>query len=143
MATAATARRHRRQRGGGGGGVSVAAAVAVAAWWRWWQRQLGGSGRTVVEEKTPRGRCPAIRSRRGCGEFPRSSWMTIPPYPRPEDCMCHQCNKFCLQSNKTNTPRTCRVHYGTESAFGKMDTKGLPRMPKSKIITDHKGKSHF
>ncbi len=29
-----------------------------------------------------------------------------------EDCMCHQCNKFCLQSNKTNAPRTCRVHYG-------------------------------
>ena len=60
-----------------------------------------------------------------------------------EDCMCHQCNKFCLQSNKTNTPRTCRVHYGTESAFGKMDTKGLPHMAKSKIITDHKGISHF
>jgi hypothetical protein len=49
-----------------------------------------------------------------------------------EDCMCHQCNKFCLQSNKTNAPRACRVHYGTESAFGKMDTKGLPRMPKPK-----------
>jgi hypothetical protein len=31
-----------------------------------------------------------------------------------EDCMCHQCNKFCLQSNKTNAPRTCQVHYGTE-----------------------------
>ena len=60
-----------------------------------------------------------------------------------EDCMCHQCNKFCLQSNKTNAPRTCRVHYGTESAFGKMDTKGLPHMPKSKIITDNKGISHF
>ncbi len=41
-----------------------------------------------------------------------------------EDFMCHQCNKFCLQSNKTNSPRTCRVHYETESAFGKMDTKG-------------------
>jgi hypothetical protein len=24
-----------------------------------------------------------------------------------------------------------------------MDTKGLPRIPKSKIITDHKGISHF
>jgi hypothetical protein len=60
-----------------------------------------------------------------------------------EDCMCHQCNKFCLQSNKTNAPRTRQVHYGTESAFGKMDTKGLPHMPKSKIVTDRKGISHF
>jgi hypothetical protein len=57
--------------------------------------------------------------------------------------MRHQCNKFCLQSNKTNAPRTCQVHYGTEYAFGKMDTKGLPHMPKSKIVTDHKRISHF
>ncbi len=30
-----------------------------------------------------------------------------------EDCMCHQFNKYCLQSAKTNTngPRTCRVHF--------------------------------
>jgi hypothetical protein len=47
-----------------------------------------------------------------------------------EDCMCHQCNKFCLQSNKTYAPRTFQVLYGTESAFDKMDTKGLPHMPK-------------
>jgi hypothetical protein len=60
-----------------------------------------------------------------------------------EDCMCHQCNKLFLQSNKTNAPRTCKVHYGIESAFGKKDTKGLPRMPKSKIVADHKGISHF
>jgi hypothetical protein len=57
--------------------------------------------------------------------------------------MCHQCNNFCLQSNKTNAPRTCQVHYGTESAFGKMDTKGLPRMLKSKVVTDHKAIFHF
>ncbi len=24
-----------------------------------------------------------------------------------EDCMCHQCDNYCLQSNKTNAPRTC------------------------------------
>jgi hypothetical protein len=60
-----------------------------------------------------------------------------------EDCMCHQCNNYCLQSNKTNAPRTCRVPFGTESAFGEMDTQGLPRMPKSRIITDKKGISHF
>ncbi len=30
-----------------------------------------------------------------------------------EDCMCHQCNKYCLQSAKTNMngPRTCKVHF--------------------------------
>jgi hypothetical protein len=34
-----------------------------------------------------------------------------------EDFMCHQFNKYCLQSPKTNTngPRTCRVHFGTET----------------------------
>ncbi len=57
--------------------------------------------------------------------------------------MCHQCNNYCLQSNKTNALRTCWVHFGTESAFGKMDTQGLPCMPKSRIITDKKGLSHF
>ncbi len=60
-----------------------------------------------------------------------------------EDCMCHHCNNYCLQSNKTNAPRTCWVHFGTESAFGKMDTQGLPRMPRSRIITNKKGISHF
>jgi hypothetical protein len=60
-----------------------------------------------------------------------------------EDFMCHQCNKYCLQSNKTNAPRTHRVHFGTESAFGKMDTQGLPCMSRSRIITAKKGISHF
>jgi hypothetical protein len=37
-----------------------------------------------------------------------------------EDCMCHQCNKYCLQSAKTNMngPRTCRIHFGTETKYG-------------------------
>jgi hypothetical protein len=60
-----------------------------------------------------------------------------------EDCMIHQCNNYCLQSNKTNAPRTCQVHFRTESAFGKIDTQGLPRMPRSRIITDKKCISHF
>jgi hypothetical protein len=57
--------------------------------------------------------------------------------------MCYQCNNYCLQSNKKNAPRTCRVHFGTESAFGKMDTQGLPHMPKSRIVTNKQGISHF
>ncbi len=62
-----------------------------------------------------------------------------------EDCMCHQCNNYCLQLYKTNALRlrTCQVHFGTESAFGKMDTQGLSRMQKSRIITNKKGISHF
>jgi hypothetical protein len=52
-----------------------------------------------------------------------------------EDCMCHQCNEYCLQSAKTNTngPRTCRVHFGTETKYKKLDTQGLPCTKRSKI----------
>ena len=62
-----------------------------------------------------------------------------------EDCMCHQCNKYCLRSGKTNTigPRKCRVHFGTETKYGKQDTQGLPRTNEARIIIDQKGISHF
>jgi hypothetical protein len=62
-----------------------------------------------------------------------------------EDCMCHQCNKYCLQSAKTNAngPRICRVHFGTETKYGKQDTQGLPCTTRSKIFIDRKGISHF
>jgi hypothetical protein len=62
-----------------------------------------------------------------------------------EDCMCHQCNKYCLRLAKTNTngPRTCRVHFGTETKYGKQDTQGLPRTTRSKILIDRKGILHF
>jgi hypothetical protein len=62
-----------------------------------------------------------------------------------EDCMYHQCNKYCLWSAKTNTngPRICRVHFGTETKYGKQDTQGLPRTTKSKIFINRKGISHF
>jgi hypothetical protein len=50
-----------------------------------------------------------------------------------------------LQSGKTNTndPRTCRVHFGTETKYGKQDTQGLPHTKRSKIFIDRKGISHF
>ncbi len=62
-----------------------------------------------------------------------------------EDCMCHQCNKYCLRSTKTNTngSRTCRVHFGTETKYRKQDTQGLPRTKRTKIFIDRKGISHF
>jgi hypothetical protein len=62
-----------------------------------------------------------------------------------KDCMCHQCNKYCLRSAKTNTngPRTCKVHFGTETKYGKQDTQGLPHTKRSKIFINRKGISHF
>jgi hypothetical protein len=59
--------------------------------------------------------------------------------------MCHQCNKYCLRSAKTNTngPRTCRVHFGTETKYRLQDTQGLPRTKRSKIFIDRKGIFHF
>jgi hypothetical protein len=59
--------------------------------------------------------------------------------------MCHQCNKYCLQSAKTNTngPRTCIVHFGTETKYRKQDTQGLPCTKSSKIFINKKGISHF
>ncbi len=62
-----------------------------------------------------------------------------------EDCICHQCNKYRLQSAKTNTngPRTCRVHFGTETKCRLQDTQGLPRTKRSKIFIHRKGISHF
>jgi hypothetical protein len=56
-----------------------------------------------------------------------------------QDCMCHHCNRFCLQTNKKNEPRTCRVGFGTESKFGYRDTPGMTRIPKSEIVKDDRG----
>jgi hypothetical protein len=62
-----------------------------------------------------------------------------------EDCMFHQCNKYCLRSAKTNTngPRTCRVYFGMETKYGKQDTQGLPHTKRSKIFINRKGILHF
>jgi hypothetical protein len=50
-----------------------------------------------------------------------------------------------MQSAKTNTngPRTCRVHFGTETKYGKQDTQGLPCTKRSKIFIHRKGILHF
>ena len=60
-----------------------------------------------------------------------------------QDCMMHQCNRYCLKSVKLGTPRTCRSHYGTESQFGKVDTPGMELIQKATIVYDRKGISHF
>jgi hypothetical protein len=60
-----------------------------------------------------------------------------------QDCMIHQCNRYCLKSTKVGTPRTCRSHYGTESQFGKVDTPGMELIQNPEIQYDRKGISHF
>ncbi len=60
-----------------------------------------------------------------------------------QDCMLHECNRYCLKSSKTRTPRTCRSHYGTESEFGKLNTPGMDLIEKAKIQINRKGISHF
>ncbi len=35
-----------------------------------------------------------------------------------QDCMCHHCNRFCMQDNKKNKPRTCCVGFGDEANYG-------------------------
>jgi len=60
-----------------------------------------------------------------------------------QDCMMHQCNRYCLKSTKVGTPRTCRSHYGTESEFGKVDTPGMDLLQHAEIRIDRKGIAHF
>jgi hypothetical protein len=60
-----------------------------------------------------------------------------------QDCMMHQCIRYCLKSTKLGTPRTCRSHYGTESQFGKVDTPGMELIQNPEIQYDRKGISHF
>jgi hypothetical protein len=50
-----------------------------------------------------------------------------------QDCMCHECNRYCLKSTKAGTPQTCRSHYGTKSEFGKLDTPGMELIEKPRI----------
>ncbi len=60
-----------------------------------------------------------------------------------QDCMLHECNRYCLKSTKAGTPRTCRSHYGTKSEFGKLNTPEMDLIQKAQIQIDRKGKSHF
>ncbi len=60
-----------------------------------------------------------------------------------QDCMLHECNRYCFKSTKAGTPRTCRSHYGTKSEFGKLDTPGMDLIEKAQIQVDKKGILHF
>ena len=57
--------------------------------------------------------------------------------------MCHWCNKFCLETNKNNGPRTCRVQFGKESQFGYQDTPGMELRDTSAIVRDSRGFCQF
>jgi hypothetical protein len=60
-----------------------------------------------------------------------------------QDCMLHECNRYCLKSTKAGTPRTCKSHYETESEFGKLNTPRMDLIEKAQIEIDRKGISHF
>jgi hypothetical protein len=60
-----------------------------------------------------------------------------------QDCMCHECNRYCLKLTKASTPQICRSHYGTETEFGTLDTTGMELIQKPRIYRDMKGISHF
>ncbi len=60
-----------------------------------------------------------------------------------QDCMLHECNRYCLKSTKGGTPRTCRSHYGTMSEFGKLNTPGMDLIEKAQVQTNRKGISNF
>ena len=60
-----------------------------------------------------------------------------------QDCMCHHCNKFCLQDNKKNKPRTCRVGFGDEEHFGRQDTPGMDLRDETQLVKDKKDIYHF
>ncbi len=60
-----------------------------------------------------------------------------------QDCMMHQCNRYCLKSIQIGKPRTIGSHYGTELEFGKVDTPGMELIQHAKIQQDKKGITHF
>ncbi len=60
-----------------------------------------------------------------------------------QDCMLHECNRYCLKSTKARTARTCRSHYRTESEFVKLDTPGMDLIEKAQMKINRKGISHF
>ena len=48
-----------------------------------------------------------------------------------------------MKSTNAGTPRTHRLHYGSKSEFGKLDTPGKDLIEKAKIQIDRKRISHF
>ena len=60
-----------------------------------------------------------------------------------EDCMCHICNKYCLQDGKKNNPRVCRHGFGTESEHGNENTEGKPLISEHQLRVDRSGITHL
>ncbi len=60
-----------------------------------------------------------------------------------QDCMLHECNRYCLKSTKSGTPRTCRSHYGIKSEFGKLNTPGMDLIQKAQLQINRKRISNF
>ena len=47
-------------------------------------------------------------------------------------CMCHHCNKFCLQNNKKDKHRSCKAGCD-EDHFGRGDTPGMTLMDEAEL----------
>ena len=59
------------------------------------------------------------------------------------DCMCDHYDKFCLQDNKKNIPRTCQVCFSDKCTHHKADTSGMEKIQTSVTIKDKKGIKEF
>jgi len=63
-----------------------------------------------------------------------------------QDCMCHDCNDYCLgYKNDTHSKkcRECRFGYGTENTPNKGDTEGKELRSSCTIHKDGKGVEHL
>ena len=58
-----------------------------------------------------------------------------------QDCMLHDCNKYCLgdEDNDGIKLRSCRFGFGTEETSNKRDTPGKARQSEPTIELDHRG----
>lgn len=63
-----------------------------------------------------------------------------------QDCMCHDCNDYCLgykNDTHSNKCRECRFGYGTENTPNKGDTEGKELRSTCTIHKDGKGVEHL
>jgi len=62
-----------------------------------------------------------------------------------QDCMCHDCNNYCLgeEDSLKIKLRCCRFGFGTEKTSNMCDTEGKEFQREASIFKDHKGVEHL
>ena len=63
-----------------------------------------------------------------------------------QEVLCHKCNEYCLNKNKSTTvrkKRLCRCGFGCETHPGKCDTPGKPFRTVAALIIDHRKIEHL